>query len=160
MSTNEIAIGLSALGFVFEAGGLATVVREIVGDRRRARQLLTEPCDHQRPERTYPGIVMSNSLSAGEGWVATPQPGARAKRVDDEIASIVNGMIEMKKAVDEERDALEEKLLGEIDKGYDELRADLRDVLVGTYKLRRLGAAALGLGILLSSAGSIVGNVT
>jgi hypothetical protein len=70
-----------------------------------------------------------------------------------------NGLLKVKQLTDEELDRLEGTLLKEIDMGYNELRADLRNVLESDVKLRLWGVGLLLLGVVLSTAGSVLGNV-
>lgn len=152
-----MAVALSILGGLCELGGLVTVVSEIVSDRARASRLLSEPRVHHRPERRYPSRVPSapllNVSSLGR------QPGQTDRELHNGLVTLANTLVEVKKQTDRERDDLEEKALSEIDKGYDELRDGLRDVLQGAITTRMVGVGVLALGIVLSATGSVLSNV-
>jgi hypothetical protein len=163
VTTSELAIALTVLGGLSEVVGLFTVVREIAADRARARELLSVPRKYAPPERQYPTPLGRHSFGmggfGGQGAVAS----IMRPKVDDQITDLAaatgNAMLDMKKIVDQDRDELEENLLGEVDKGYNELRADLRDVLESDVRLRLFGVAALLTGIALSATGSVLGNL-
>jgi hypothetical protein len=71
-------------------------------------------------------------------------------------ASVANGIIGLRKAVDTERDYLADALHREQVEGDNQLRENLRDVLTGSVTGRLIGAMLLASGILLSVAGSVL----
>ena len=163
MSTNAVAVALTVLGGLSEVVGVFTVVREIAADRARAEKLLSTPRAYQPPERRYAARLDRHAFGVGgfgdQGVVASIQ----RPEVEDQITGLAaaagNAMLGMRKDIDKDRDELEESLLGEIDKGYNELRDNLRDILESDVRLRLVGVAALLFGIALSTAGSVLGNL-
>jgi hypothetical protein len=163
VSTNELAITLAVLGGISEVVGVLTVVREIAEDRARAKELFSTPREYVPPERRYPARLGRHSFGVGgfggQGAVASIMRPKIEDQITDLAASAGNAMLDMQKSIYEDRDELEKGLLGEIDKGYNQVRADLKDVLEGDTKLRLVGVGALLLGVVLSAAGSILGNL-
>lgn len=163
MSTTEAAIILAALGGLCEIAGILTVVREIALDRDRAKQMLSKPRNYTPPERHYPAKLGSHSFGiggyGGQGVVASLMRPSADDQITRLAAEVGNGLLKVKQMTDEELDRMEEALRKEIDTGYNELRADLRDVLEGDVKLRLWGVGLLLLGVVLSTAGSVLGNV-
>lgn len=157
------AIALTVVGCLSEVLGVFTVIREIAADRARARQLLSEPRSYERPQRHYPPPLGRHSFGAGgfggAGVVASIQRPSLEDQITDLAAQTANALITVRKDVDEERDKLEGALMIEIDKGYNDLRGDLRDLLEGSVRLRLVGVGALLLGIAFSAFGSILGNL-
>lgn len=143
--------------------GLYTVVREIAADRARAKRLLTEPREHKPAKRNYPAPLGQHSFGVGgfggQGAVAS----IMRPNIEDQITNLAvatgNAMLDMRKDIDGDRDALEASVLVAIDSAYDDVRADLRDVLESDVRLRIVGVGALLAGIALSAAGSVLGNV-
>lgn len=163
MSTTDVAIALAALGGLCETAGILTVVREIALDRVRAKQMLSTPRNHTQPERRYPAELGSHSFGAGgygsQGVVASTMRPSAEHQITRLAAEVGNGLLKVKQLTDEELDRLEGTLLKEIDTGYNKLRTDLRDVLESDVKLRLWGVGLLLLGVVLSTAGSVLGNV-
>jgi hypothetical protein len=163
MSTADIAIALAALGGLCEIAGILTVVREIASDRDRAKRMLSKPRNYTPPERHYPAKLGSHSFGAGgyggQGVVASTMRPGTDHQITRLAAELGNGLLAVREMTDEEFDRLEGTLLEEIDTGYNELRADLRDVLESDMKLRLWGVGLLLLGVALSTDGSVLGNV-
>jgi hypothetical protein len=162
--SSELAIALGALGGVFEVAGVLTVVWEVAGDRKRAKALLSAPRNYQPPERRYPARLGNHSFGvggySGQGAVASTQRQSPDEAITSLAASTGNALLALRESLDKERDELQEVLLGEIDKGYNGVRADLKDVLESDVRIRLAGVAALLIGVGLSVAGSILGNVS
>jgi hypothetical protein len=163
VSTNELAIALSALGGISEVVGVSAVVREIAEDRARAKKLFSTSREYTPPERRYPARLGRHSFGiggfGGQGAVASTMRPKIEDQITDLAASTGNTILDIQKNIYEDRDELEQNLLGEIDRGYNQVRADLKDVLEGDTKLRLFGVGALLLGVILSVAGSTLGNV-
>jgi hypothetical protein len=163
MSTTDVAIILAALGGLCEIAGILTVVREIASDRDRAKRMLSKPRNYEPPERHYPAKLGSHSFGVGgyggQGVVASIMRPSTDDQITRLAAEVGNGLLKVKQMTDEELDRMEGTLLKEIDTGYNELRADLRDVLESDVKLRLWGVGLLLLGVVLSTAGSVLGNV-
>jgi hypothetical protein len=163
MSTIDIAIVLAALGGLCEVAGILTVVREIASDRDRAKQMLSKPRNYTPPERRYPPKLGSHSFGiggyGGHGVVASTMRPSTDDQITRLAAEVGNSLLKVKQMTDEELDRVEGTLLKEIDTGYNELRADLRNVLESDVKLRLWGVGLLLLGVALSTAGSVLGNV-
>lgn len=73
-------------------------------------------------------------------------------------ASVGNVMIKMRKALDEQDDAIAEALYKSQIEGDNELRRRLREVLTGSLTGRAWGAGLLAVGILLGVTGSVLSN--
>lgn len=163
MSTSEIAIVLAGLGGLCEIAGIFTVVREIALDRDHARRMLAKPRNYTSPERRYPAELGSHSFGiggyGGQGVVASTMRPSTDDQITRLAAEAGNGLLKLKKMTDEELDRMEGTLLKEIDTGYSELRTDLRDVLESDMNLRLWGVGLLLLGVALSTAGSVLGNI-
>jgi hypothetical protein len=163
MPTSDIAIVLAAFGGLCEIAGILTVVREIASDRDRARRMLAKPRDYTPPERSYPATLGRHSFGVGgyggQGVVASTLRPSTDDQITQLAAEAGNGLLKLKKVTDEELDRLESTLLREIDAGYNELRGDLRDVLESDVSLRLWGVGLLLLGVVLSTAGSVLGNL-
>ena len=163
MFTTDLAIVLAALGGLCEIAGILTVVREIASDRDRAKRMLSKPRNYTPPERHYPAKLGNHSFGVsgygGQGVVASTMRPSIDNQITRLAAEVGNGLVKVKQLTDEELDRLEGTLLKEIDMGYNELRADLRDVLESDVKLRLWGVGLLLLGVALSTAGSVLGNV-
>jgi hypothetical protein len=163
MSTTDVAIIFAALGGLCEIAGILTVVREIASDRDRAKRMLSKPRNYTPPKRHYPAKLGSHSFGVGgyggQGVVASTMRPSIDNQITRLAAEVGNGLVKVKQTTDEELDRLEGTLLKEIDTGYNELRADLRDVLESDVKLRLWGVGLLLLGVALSTAGGVLGNV-
>jgi hypothetical protein len=157
------AIVLSSLGAIAELAGLLLVASEIAADRKRAQEMLSTLGAFQRPNRQYPGRVASG------GGLRSPYAGPYSNTKDqldrigrdlDRLArGMVNAVIDLRKIVDAQDDAVREEILNAVAARDAELRSHLRYVLVGGIRARVLGACLLALGIVLGAAGSILGNV-
>lgn len=162
MSTTDIAIILAGLGGLCEIAGIITVVREIALDRSRAKRMLSKPRNYTAPERRYPPKLGSHSFGVGgyggQGVVASTMRPSADQQITRLAVEVANGLLKVKQMTDEELDRLEGTLVKEIDTGYNELRADLRDVLESDVKLRLWGVGLLLLGVVLSTAGNVLGN--
>lgn len=158
-----VAIILTALGGLCEIAGILTVVREIAADRDRAKRMLSKPRNYTPPKRHYPAKLGSHSFGVGgyggQGVVASTMRPNTDQQITRLAAEMGNGLVKVKQMADEELDRLEGTLLDKIDTGYNELRADLRNVLESDVKLRLWGVGLLLLGVVLSTAGSVLGNV-
>lgn len=163
MSATAVAIVLAALGGLCEIAGILTVVREISADRNRAKRMFSKPRNYTPPERHCPAKLGSHSFGVGgyggQGVVASTMRPSTDQQITRLAAEMGNGLMKLKQITDEELDRLEGTLLKEIDTGYNELRADLREVLESDMKLRLWGVGLLLLGVVLATAGSILSNV-
>jgi hypothetical protein len=163
MSLQTIAIGLSVAGGLAELAGLGMVIREIGSDRKRARELLGRKRQHQLPRRKYgPKLpVPGRTSTPGERghYFDKPDVFDIRRQAGRGIATLANHMIDMRKAIDKERDDLEIKLLQEIDAGDDELRQRFREVLESDLTERWIGVIALATGIVLSATGSVLSSL-
>lgn len=163
MSTTDLAIVSAVLGGLCEIAGILTVVREIASDRNRAKRMLSNPRNYTSPERRYPAKLGSHSFGiggyGGQGVVASTMRPSTDGQITRLAAEMGNGLLKVKEMTDEELDRMEGILLKEIDTGHNELRTDLRDVLESDVNLRLWGVGLLLLGVALSTAGSVLGNV-
>jgi hypothetical protein len=71
-------------------------------------------------------------------------------------AQVANAFIKMRKALDAELDQSVDVLRGEAADSDNELRRHLRYVLAGSIRDRAIGAGLLGVGIVLTTLGSVV----
>jgi hypothetical protein len=143
-----------------ELGGLALVVIGIRDDRRRAERLFAAPIKLRLPKRSYPARMAGSSVAtpswATGGFGSRPQMSSIVRHIQRLEASVANGIIGLRKAVDTERDYLADALHREQVEGDNQLRENLRDVLTGSVTGRLIGAMLLASGILLSVAGSVL----
>ena len=164
MSLQTVAVVLSVVGGIAELAGLGMVIREIGADRRRARELLAPKRQHHDPRRRYdPKLpVPGTAITPGErtSHLDNPDVYAVRRQAARGLATLANTMIDMRKAIDKERDGLEAKLLHEIDKGDDELRERFREVLESDLTERWTGVIALGIGIVLAATGSVLSSLS
>lgn len=163
VDASGIAITLTALGGAAEVIGVSTVIREISRDRDRARRMFSTQREYKPPERRYPQRLGRHSFGTGgfggRGLVAASMRPSLDDQITDLAAEMGNAVIEVQRQVYADRDDLERCLLTEIDSGYNQVRSDLKEVLEGSASLRVFGVAALLLGVALTAAGSIVGNL-
>jgi hypothetical protein len=153
------AIILSSLGGAFELLGLIVVVGGIAQDRRQAGRFFAPLDPPQRPKRSYPGRISERSLGGPfEHMTVTTMP-RLLERIRKGEASLANGLIGMRKAVDAELDSAIDSTLGELARRDNELRGHLRYLLAGSIPGRILGAIFLGLGIAFNTAGAITGTL-
>ena len=158
VDSSTLAIAFSVAGGVSELVGLAMVAREIRRDQRHARRLFRPQEAFHRPERNYPAQTRHGGANP-RGHLGTPQPGQVEREMEAEIREIINALIGMRKAVDAERDDLEELAFEQIAKGDNALRHDLLEVLAGNTLERVVGATAIALGIALASVGAVLSSV-
>ena len=140
-----------------------TVISEIARDRTRAKELFSVQRDYVPPERRFPARLDRHSFGiggfGGQGAVATTMIPKVEDQITDLAAATGNTLIDAQRQIYEDRDELEESLLREIDGNYNQVRSDLKEVLEGDTKLRFFGVGALLLGVGLSAAGSVLGNL-
>jgi hypothetical protein len=159
MSLNTAAIIFAVLGASAELVGIGMIVREIAGDRRRARELL----DKQRtwkPEMRGPARRVHGSAFEDRFARAGIKVGGHQGRAERFIAELATAHNEL---VVESQNALEQRtdvLLKEIDSGDASLRDVLRELLRGSVVERMAGVAALGLGVILSMTASILSSLS
>lgn len=160
MSCAALAIGFAVVGSVCELAGLAIVVRGILRDRDRARRLFVRQRRARPPERTYPGRQMASPLTPS--W-ARPMHGDQLRAIVEYVsrmeASVADGLIGIRRAVDTELDNSVELLRREMAEQDGVLRDGLRDVLAGSIRDRWLGVVLLGLGIVFAMVGSVLGTL-
>jgi hypothetical protein len=157
-----VAIALSSIGGLLEAGGLILVVREIASDRNRGRELLRVLDAPRSPERHYPGRVSASPFTSeltNPAFTTPHHVRAIADRIQRDNASIANAFVALKKATDNELDNAIGLLQQDVLRRDAELRDGLRYVVAGSARDRMLGIALLGLGIVFGTAGSILGNL-
>lgn len=135
------------------------MVLGIAQDRRRARALFKPPRQRRRPKRPYPAPLSQTSLTPGArasygGQYVTPD---QLHRVE---TSIYNGLLALTKQSDEHRDDVAYRILKQVDENDADLRGNLREMLGATVRDRALGAGLLGVGILLSVAGSVLSTAS
>jgi Flp pilus assembly CpaE family ATPase len=151
-----VATVLSSLGALCELAGLVLVVREIRSDRERGRRLLESLEQPARPNRTYPA-PMRPALGA-------PLTGADMERTGDTFrrleAGVANALLKLKRTTDAELDQAIEQVQRDVAERDAELRDGLRYVLAGSTRDRWTGVVLLGVGVILSGVGSVVGNLT
>jgi hypothetical protein len=139
---SAVAIGLSVVGGLFEMSGLVIVIQGIAADRAQARRLL-DPPPTTSPGRAYPLPPAHGPFSPTS---VTPAEVARA-------------LLKLKRLMDTDLGCAVMRLRQEAEGRDRDLRDGLRYVLVGDVRGRAFGAALLGLGIALSTAGSVVGTL-
>jgi hypothetical protein len=150
---------LSITGGVCELVGLVIVALGIVRDRRRARTLLADRPPGAPRERHYPSHRFPRSTTPLASGMTTPATSQRAlaewvAKID---AATYNAHIEMQKLLDTQLDESIDALRGETTGADNELRGHLRYLLAGRERDRWIGVVVLGLGIALSTAGSVAG---
>jgi hypothetical protein len=135
------------------------VVREIAADRERARALLDKQRSWQPPRRPPPRRVHPSQVEIGNSPLIRLQTGGHEKTVARQIASLVTGHNQLVRDSEEMLDKRTEQLLEEIDSGDKGLRDVLRELLRGSILERMAGVVAIGAGILLSAASSILSSL-
>jgi hypothetical protein len=160
------AIALSALGGTAELLGLVMVWREIASDRERGTRLLRALEAREPPERTYPGpTIETSSLSAQWARMGSPAYGSAtqmhevAKQIHRLETGVGNALVKLKQITDAELDRAVQALEHEVAQRDAELRDGLRYVLAGSTRERTIGVGLLLLGIVLATAGSVIGNL-
>lgn len=157
MTNTEVVIILAALGSAAQVGGVILVVREIAGDRRRARDLVDKqrqwrPARPTPPRRVSPGQVEVRNLPPTSAF---HRPAGQ--QVAAQIASLITSHNTL---VHDFEDAIEKKtaaILDEVDRGDAELREVLRYLLRGSAVERFGGVVAILIGIVLSLASTVLG---
>ena len=153
---------LSATGGLCELVGLALVVIEIKDDRERAKRVFQRRPRRQRPRRRYPGRTLPplNPTFTHPMSPAAEQQRAMARAIGRLTADTYNVLVDMRKDLDAQLDKSVETLEKEIADADDELRGHLLYVLAGSVPKRIAGAVLLGAGIVLGTAGTIVGTLS
>jgi hypothetical protein len=152
-----VTILLASLGAAAQFVGVVLVVREIAGDRRRARALIDKQRQWKPQKRGPPRRAHASQLEDRSPFAQMQQhrAGERQARQMAEIVTALNRLAH------ETGDALDQRtaaLLEEIDKGDKEQRDVLRYLLRGSAVERFGGVACILVGILLSLASTIVGT--
>lgn len=159
-----LAIILSVTGGLSELFGLGMVIREIGSDRRRAAKLIGKTREPRTQRREYPPkahVPLGRALP-GDRATFHPKPDLYDMKAETAraFAQVVNHVIDLRKDVDQKRDASEARLLAEIDQGDDDLRQAFREILESDLTERWVGVIALGVGIVLAAAGSVLGSLS
>jgi hypothetical protein len=146
-------IVLGSLGAAAQFGGVVLVVKEIAGDRAKARELVDKQRDWKPRTPRPPRRVFAAEVEIKN----TPFHPAENQQIAEKFASIITAHNQVVHDVDqgfEQRTAL---LLEQIDEGDRQLRDVLRYLLRGSVIERIGGVLAILAGILLSLAATIVG---
>jgi hypothetical protein len=159
MSNTALVIILATLGAAAQLGGVVFVVREIAGDRRRARELVDKQRQWKPPGLRPPRRVSRGQVEARPLPTTSPFHRPAGQQVAAQIASLATGHNQLKHDVEKALGHAVEELLEEIDRGDNELRDVLRYLLRGSAIERTGGVLAILVGIVLSLAATIVGAV-
>ena len=125
----------------------------------RARDLLDKIRQHRPPPREYPPDLPVNATAMPSDYSRQFGHAPDVVQLRVKVEAAVAALANLRRAVDKERDELEGKLLHEIDAGDEELRDGFRGILAGDLTIRTAGVLALGLGIVLSATGSVLGSL-
>lgn len=157
-----LAVALSVIGGLFELAGLLLVALGIARDRQQARRLFAPRPRKPRPTRSYPPKAMPRRYPSFPTLLERDSHQLRklAEYVSKVDAAAYNAFIDLRKTLDAELYESVDHLRTEVADSDDELREHLRYVLAGSISDRVKGAILLGVGILLSVAGSVVGTLT
>jgi hypothetical protein len=159
MSLHAWAVVFAVLGAGAELLGVGMIVREIAGDRRRARRLLDKERTW-RPEKRGPARRVHESMLEdryARAGITVGSNRGRSERLIAELATAHNQLVKDSEEALDQRTAL---LLNEIDDGDSSLRDVLGELLRGSIVERMAGVAALALGIVLSMTASILGSLS
>lgn len=159
MSLDTLAIILAVLGAGAQVVGLGTVVWQIKGDRDRARSLLDKQRKWKPPNRPPPRRVGPGSINVKPPALSSLQVGSADRQLAGLFASLVNGHNQMVRDTEEAIDKRTAELLDQVDEGDKELRDVLRELLGESIKPRVVGVVAIGAGIILSMAASILSTI-
>lgn len=160
MSLNALAILLAALGASAELFGLVMIVREIAGDRERARGLLEKDRQWRPERRSSPRRVLPSSVEARSRFgIGSLQPADIRQHSARQVTDLINAHNQLAHDVGKSLDDRTTALFEAIDTGDKELRDVLRELLRGSIIERYVGVAAIGAGILLSMAASILSTI-
>lgn len=149
---------LSVLGGFCEFVGLVIVAAGIVRDQRQAGKLFEEQPPPEPRKRTYPPPVSppSGSLLANPAFTAAHNQREIAGAVTKLGAATANAFRDMRIALDEQLDQSLHRLQTDTVGADNELRRHLRYVLAESARDRWIGVILLGVGIVLTTLGSIV----
>jgi hypothetical protein len=156
-----LAIVLSVLGGVCELAGRALVVIDIARDRNYAKSVFVPRVRPRSTQRTYPPHVSPPARSNFPSPIHRQSDSLRqlAQCISKVDALTHNHLIDMQKLIDKRTDDTLDLVRTETADADDELRGHLNYILAGSVKDRVIGAVLLGVGILLATAGSVVGNL-
>jgi len=94
------------------------------------------------------------------GGLTPSRPGELERQVGQGLATLANGMIEMRKAFDAQLDSVADELRREAEAREAEVRSHLGYVLAGSGRERVAGAILLAAGIACGVAAEVVGAAT
>lgn len=135
------------------------VVREIAGDRDRARRLLDKQRNWRPEKRGSPRRVSGSAINVRPSGLGSLQVGGAERHLASMFASLITSHNEL---VHDSQEALDQRttaLLEEIDKGDKELREVLRELLGENIRERVIGVVAIASGIVLSMTASILSSI-
>jgi hypothetical protein len=158
MKPHIVAIVLAVLGAAAQLTGVVIIVREIAGDRDRARALLDKNRSWRPEKRPAPRRVMEQAVAYKQTNWSQFDGGEQGHNARN-IASLVNAHNQLQHDVGSALDERTKALLEEVDSGDKELRDVLRELLRGSILERYVGVAAIGVGIVLSMAASIASSL-
>jgi hypothetical protein len=158
VSLNSWAILIAVIGAGFELVGLWMVVREIAGDRRRARLLLDKERSWRPKPPTPARRVMPHQVERGPA-ISTTMQRSLESHVAQSLASLVTAHNQLVHDLDAAIDGRTDQLLKEIDSGDNALRDVLRELLRGSIVERLAGVVAIGIGITLSATASVLSSL-
>jgi hypothetical protein len=157
---NTWAIIFAVLGAGSELFGLGMVVREIKGDRDRARSLLDKRRNWKPERRSSPRQVSASAINLRPTGLGSLQVGGSDRHRASMFASLVNGHNQLAHDMGVALDERTAALLDEIDKGDRELRGVLRELLGESVRERVIGVVAIGAGIALTMVSSILSSLS
>jgi hypothetical protein len=138
------------------------VRREISSDRARAKDLLADLEDPARLERSYPAPVFPSLAPpeyANTAWAPSMHMRGLTEHVERLEVEVANAFLQFKKMTDAALDGAAEAIRQDLAKRDAELAEGLRYVLAGSTRERVIGVGLLVVGIVLGTAGSVIGNI-
>lgn len=159
MSLQAIAIALTVIGGIAQFFGVIIVVREIAGDRRRARELFDKQRNWEPATLRPPRRVTEHAVAYRETGFSSQLYGGAQGHIDRSLASLVNAHNQLQHDVSQALENRTDAILKEVDAGDNELRDVLRELLRGSIIERYLGVIAITVGIALSMIGGVLSSV-
>lgn len=161
MCIQTLGIALTVVGGLAELIGLGIVALEIRSDRQKAAQLFTPDEVPKPPARDFPEAPSKGALEN----VFAPRLGPQLtqSQFGRSVASGFEGTTRLALETYEtsvtHTDKTAYEVREEVRDQFLAVRADLYNVLAGDAKRRVAGVAAIGFGLVLATAGSVLGNL-
>lgn len=161
ISQEAVAVFLTAVGSASELIGLAIVALEIRSDQRHADRLFAPAEVKPPPDREMPRPASASEFENVLAPRLGPSPSGTqfARQVASGFAASNKLTLQGIELSLTHTDKTANKLANDQRDQILKVREDLSEVLSGDSRRRVAGAAAIGFGILLATAGSILGNV-